>query len=403
MAWNEPPGGSNNDQDPWGSRDRKKKNGGPPDLDELAKQATEKLNKWLGGNNKGGDNNNNGGGSNGNAGFGAIAAIVLVVGVVYTGFNSFYTVDESERAVVLRLGEFHSVQAPGLQFKIPFVDQIADKVNVTQIREHSLRTSMLTADENIVTVAMTVEYRAADARKYALEIRDPQSTMSHASESALRHVVGSARLEQILTTGRDQVQALVKERLQQYLTSYESGMIVGELKVTDAAPPTAVQEAFDDVIKAREDQQRLINEAQTYANQIVPVAQGQAQRQLAEAEAYRQEVIARATGESDRFTALLTEYTKAPDITRQRLYLNTIEQIYASSSKVLLDVEGGNNMLYLPLDQLRSGSSASSAGAINELTPSTGSGANVNNLTQSEVRNLTDQILREIDRRRQSQ
>lgn len=401
MAWNEPPGGNNNEQDPWGNRNRKKNNGGPPDLDELAKQVTEKLNKWLGGNNKGGGNNNNDGGNKGNAGFGAIAAIALVVGVVYTGFNSFYTVDESERAVILRLGEFHSVQTPGLQFKIPFVDQIADKVNVTQIREHSLRTSMLTADENIVTVAMTVEYRAADARQYALNIRDPQSTISHAAESSLRHVVGSARLEQILTTGRDQVQALVKERLQQYLTNYDSGIIVGELKVTDAAPPTAVQEAFDDVIKAREDQQRLINEAQTYANQIVPVAQGQAQRQLAEAEAYRQEVVARATGESDRFSALLAEYTKAPEITRQRLYLNTIEQIYASSSKVLLDVEGGNNMLYLPLDQLRSGGSASSS-AINELTPSSGS-ANVNNLTQNEVRNLTDQILREIDRRRQSQ
>jgi membrane protease subunit HflK len=244
---------------------------------------------------------------------------------------------------------------------------------------------------------MTVEYRAADAKPYVLNVRDPESTLAHAAESALRHVVGSARLEQILTTGRDQVQALVKERLQTYLDSYDVGLQVGQLKVTDASPPSAVQDAFDDVIKAREDQQRLINEAQAYANQIVPVAQGAAQRQLAEAEAYRQEVVARATGESDRFTALLEEYQKAPVVTRQRLYLDTIETVYGASSKVLIDVDGGNNMMYLPLDQLRQGGSAS---AINQLTTNS---STVSNLSQNEVSNLTDQILREIDRRRASQ
>jgi membrane protease subunit HflK len=395
MAWNEPPGG-NNDQDPWGNRNRNKGNDGPPDLDDLFKQLNGKLNKWLGG---GGNGNKGGSGSSNSSGGGlaSLIALVVVVGAVYVAYDSFYTVDESERAVVLRLGKFHSVEAPGLQMKIPFMDRIAEKVNVTQVREHSLTTSMLTADENIVTVSMTVEYRAADAKQYVLNVRDPESTMSHASESALRHIVGSARLEQILTTGRDQVQSLVKERLQTYLDSYNVGIQVGQLKVTDASPPTAVQDAFDDVIKAREDQQRLINEAQAYANQIVPVAQGAAQRQLAEAEAYRQEVIARATGESDRFIALLEEYEKAPEITRQRLYLDTLEEIYSKSSKVLMDVEGGNNMMYLPLDQLRGGSSAS---AISELT----SGANtVNNMTQNEVSNLTDQILREIDRRRSNQ
>jgi membrane protease subunit HflK len=393
MAWNEPPGG-NNDQDPWGNRNRNKNNDGPPDLDDLFKQLNGKLNKWLGGGgNKGG--NGKSGGSGG--GFASLIALVVVVGVLYIAYDAFYTVDESERAVVLRLGKFHTVQAPGLQMKIPFVDQIADKVNVTQVREHSLKTSMLTADENIVTVAMTVEYRAADAKPYVLNVRDPESTMAHAAESALRHVVGSARLEQILTTGRDQVQALVKERLQTYLDSYDVGLQVGQLKVTDASPPSAVQDAFDDVIKAREDQQRLINEAQAYANQIVPVAQGAAQRQLAEAEAYRQEVIARATGESDRFTALLEEYEKAPVVTRQRLYLDTIETVYGGSAKVLIDVEGGNNMMYLPLDQLRQGGSTS---AINQLTTNS---STVSNLSQNEVSNLTDQILREIDRRRANQ
>jgi membrane protease subunit HflK len=393
MAWNEPPGG-NNDQDPWGNRNRNKNNDGPPDLDDLFKQLNGKLNKWLGGGgNKGGSGKSGGSGG----GFASLVALVVVVGVLYIAYDAFYTVDESERAVVLRLGKFHTVQSPGLQMKIPFVVQIADKVNVTQVREHSLNTSMLTADENIVTVAMTVEYRAADAKPYVLNVRDPESTLAHAAESALRHVVGSARLEQILTTGRDQVQALVKERLQTYLDSYDVGLQVGQLKVTDASPPSAVQDAFDDVIKAREDQQRLINEAQAYANQIVPVAQGAAQRQLAEAEAYRQEVVARATGESDRFTALLEEYQKAPVVTRQRLYLDTIETVYGASSKVLIDVDGGNNMMYLPLDQLRQGGSAS---AINQLTTNS---STVSNLSQNEVSNLTDQILREIDRRRASQ
>lgn len=394
MAWNEPPGGNNNDQDPWGNRNRNRGNDGPPDLDELFKQLNGKLNKWLGGGgNKGG--NSNGTGSGGN--FASLIALVVVAAVAFTVYNSAYTVDESERAVVLRLGAFHTITTPGLHFKIPFVDTIEDKVNVTQIREHSLSASMLTADENIVDVSMTVEYRAADAQSWALNVRDPQSTITHAAESSLRHVVGSARLEYVITNGRDEVQFLVKERLQDYLDDYQVGIQLAELKVTNAAAPGAVQDAFDDVIKAREDQQRLINEAQAYANQIVPVAQGQAQRQLAEAEAYRQEVVARASGESDRFSALLEEYQKAPEITRQRLYLDTLESVYANSAKVLMDVEGGNNMMYLPLDQLRKSPIPSS------LTDLSSGSSNVNNLTQNEVSNLTDQILREIDRRRNNQ
>jgi len=392
MAWNEPPGGGN-DQDPWGNRNRKK-NDGPPDLDDLFKQLNTKLNKWLGG----GNNKNRNGSDDGQppkkggGGIGSVIAIFVVLAVIYTGFNSFYTVDESERAVVLRLGKFHQVETPGLHYKIPFIDKIADKVNVTRVNEHSLKNSMLTADENIVTVSMTVEYRAADAQLYTLNVRDPQSTIAHAAESSLRHVVGSAQLEQILTTGRDQLQALVKERLQNYLDSYHVGIRLDQLKITDAAPPSAVQDAFDDVIKAREDQQRLINEAQAYANQIVPVAQGQAQRQLAEAEAYRQEAVARATGQAHRFEALLEEYKKAPEITRQRLYLTTIEEIYGNSSKVLLDVEGGNNMLYLPLDQIRKNTST-------DLSSLSGL-SNIDSLSQSEISELYDLIIDEQSRRR---
>ncbi|TXR54119.1 FtsH protease activity modulator HflK [Reinekea thalattae] len=391
MAWNEPPGG-NNDQDPWGNRNRKN-NEGPPDLDDLFKQLNAKLNKWLGG----GNNNNRNDSENPkrSGGSGPIVAILLVLGIVFTGYNTLYTVDEAERAVVLRLGKFYRVEGPGLHYKIPYIDKVAAKVNVTRVNETSLRNSMLTADENIVTVAMTVEYRAAAAELYTLNVQDPQATIAHASESALRHVVGSAKLEQILTTGRDQLQALVKERLQEYLDSYNVGISLDQLKITDASPPTAVQEAFDDVIKAREDQQRLINEAQAYANQIVPVAQGQAERQLAEAEAYRQEIIARASGDADRFSSLLAEYQKAPEITRQRLYLSTIEEIYSNSAKVLLDVESGNNMMYLPLDQLRRNTATAA-----DSSASFSSSLNINSLTQSEISELYDLIVNEQSRRR---
>lgn len=407
MAWNEPPGGNNN-QDPWGNRNRNK-NDGPPDLDDLFKDLNKKLNKWLGGGkNNGGGNGTEGGSSSGGGSFGPVIAIVVVVALLFTAFNSVYTVDESERAVVLRFGEFSRVEAPGLRFKIPYVDQIAAKVNVTQIRQHSVTTSMLTADENIVRVSMTVEYFAADAQKFILNIRDPEGTIAHAAESALRHVVGSARLEQVLTVGRDQVQALVRDRLQNYLTSYDIGVTLAQLNVTDASPPSAVQDAFDDVIKAREDQQRLINEAQAYSNQIVPVARGQAERLKAEAEAYRQEVIARAQGEASRFTSLYREYSLAPEVTRQRLYIDTIESVFANTNKVLIDAEGGNNMLYLPLDQLRRNAGVAGIAGVNQSLSGSSVGSsttaasaanNFSNLTQVEVQNLTDQIVREIQRR----
>ncbi|MEP4548511.1 MAG: FtsH protease activity modulator HflK [Saccharospirillum sp.] len=401
MAWNEPPNGNNNnDQDPWGNR-RRKGNDGPPDLDEIFKQVNEKLNKWLGGGkNKGGGSSGGSGGSG--ASFGAILGILLVVVLAYAAYDSIYTVDESERAVILRLGEFSTIELPGLHFKVPFIDQIDQKVNVTEVRSYRLQESMLTGDENIVSVTMTVEYRAADAEKFALNVQQPETSLANAAESALRHVIGSATLEQALTVGRDQIQVSVRQRLQNYLNLYDVGIELAQLNINDTSPPQQVQAAFDDVITAREDQQRLINEAQAYANQILPVAQGRARRQLEEAQAYREQVVANATGEADRFTNILGAYSEAPEVTRERLYLESISRIYANTNKVLVDVEGGNNMMYLPLDQLRnnaSGSLGSTSSGSGQQVLNPG-GSNMNNLSSSEVRNLTDQILREIDRRR---
>ena len=403
MAWNEPPNGNNNnDQDPWGNK-RRKGNDGPPDLDEIFKQVTEKLNKWLGG-----VKNKGGGGSGGSgASMAAIFGLLLVAFVAYSAYDSIYTVDESERAVILRLGEFSSVQLPGLHFKVPFIDQIDQKVNVTEVRSWRLEESMLTGDENIVSVTMTVEYRAADAQKFALNVQQPETSLANAAESALRHVIGSATLQQALTVGRDQIQVSVRDRLQSYLNTYDVGIELAQLNINDTSPPQQVQAAFDDVITAREDQQRLINEALSYSNQILPQAQGQARRQLEEAQAYREQVVANATGEADRFSNILSAYNDAPEVTRERLYLESISRIYQNSSKVLVDVEGGNNMLYLPLDQLRRNATGSVGGNISGNTPSQGqlsatspASSNLNNLSNNDVRNLTDQILREIDRRR---
>jgi len=403
MAWNEPPNGNNNnDQDPWGNK-RRKGNDGPPDLDEIFKQVTEKLNKWLGG-----VKNKGGGGSGGSgASMAAIFGLLLVAFVAYSAYDSIYTVDESERAVILRLGEFSSVQLPGLHFKVPFIDQIDQKVNVTEVRSWRLVDSMLTGDENIVSVTMTVEYRAADAAKFALNVQQPETSLANAAESALRHVIGSATLQQALTVGRDQIQVSVRDRLQSYLNTYDVGIELAQLNINDTSPPQQVQAAFDDVITAREDQQRLINEALSYSNQILPQAQGQARRQLEEAQAYREQVVANATGEADRFSNILSAYSDAPEVTRERLYLESLSRVYQSSSKVLVDVEGGNNMLYLPLDQLRRNATGSVGGNISGNTPSQGqlsatspASSNLNNLSNNDVRNLTDQILREIDRRR---
>ncbi|HET8904971.1 MAG TPA: FtsH protease activity modulator HflK [Saccharospirillum sp.] len=389
MAWNEPPNGNNNnDQDPWGNRRRKGNNDGPPDLDEIFKQVNEKLNKWLGGGKKKG-----GGGSGGSGvGFGAILGILLVVVLAYAAYDSIYTVDESERAVILRLGEFSSIQLPGLHFKVPFIDKIEQKVNVTEVRSLRLQESMLTGDENIVSVTMAVEYRAADARKFALNVQQPEASLSNAAESALRHVIGSATFEQALTVGREQIQVSVRDRLQNYLNLYDVGIELAQLNINETSPPEEVQAAFDDVITAREDQQRLINEAQAYANQILPQAQGQARRRLEEAQAYREQVVAKATGEADRFIDILGAYSEAPEVTRERLYLESLSKIYSNANKVLVDVEGGNNMMYLPLDQLKRNASGNQ--------PIVPAGTDLNNLSNTDVRNLTDQILREIDRRR---
>jgi membrane protease subunit HflK len=226
------------------------------------------------------------------------------------------------------------------------------KVNVTNVRSRTHEAEMLTEDENIVRVKLSIQYVIGDPAQFWLRVRDPDESLDQATQSALRHVVGGSEMHDVLTEGRAEIQALVKERAQRYMDVYGTGIIVTQVNIDETAPPDAVQAAFDDVIKAREDEVRVKNEADAYANQIVPEARGEAQRQLEEAEAYKQRVISEASGEAQRFSKLLTEYKLAPEVTRERLYLDAIESVMANSTKVMIDTKGGNNILYLPLDRL---------------------------------------------------
>ncbi len=344
MAWNEP----GKDKDPWGGRGGKN-NDGPPDLDEAFRKLQEKLNGMFGG--------NSGGGGRSSGSFGPLFGIIAVVALVLYLGAGVYQVDAKERAVVLKFGAFSEIKTEGLNWNAPFITEVYI-VNVTGERQYPSRGLMLTEDESIVELPITVQFNVSDVRAYVLNVKDPEISLRHATDSAVRHVIGSSELNQVLSEGRQAIAAEVKQRLQAYMDSYGAGIQVINVNIQDARPPEEVRSAFDDVIRAKEDEARLKNQAQAYANGIIPEARGRAQRMLEEAEAYKAEVVARAEGESDRFESLLTEYKRAPEVTRQRLYLETVESVMKNSSKVMVDVEGGNNMLYLPLDRMGSRSPA---------------------------------------------
>lgn len=304
----------------------------------------------------GGGSGSTPGGGSGQALGGGLILTILVVILIAWGLMGFYTVDQQERGVVLRLGSYHNTVMPGLQWNPPLVDDVS-LVNVTRVNNATFREQMLTEDENIVEVNLSVQYVIQNAEEFVLRVRNPERSLTNATESALRHVVGGSAMDYVLTDGRTQLAIDVREKLQSYLEYYQTGISVSTVNIDDAKPPAEVQEAFDDVIKAREDEERVKNEAQAYANGTIPEARGQAQRQIEEASAYKEQVIAQAVGDASRFEALLTEYSKAPEVTRQRLYLETVEGVMQNTTKVMVDVDGGNNMLYLPLDRIMQESS----------------------------------------------
>lgn len=391
MAWNEPGGG--NQHDPWSSGGRRGgndgdgnrgsnngggnnngnkggNNQGPPDLDEALKKFQDKLNSMLGGSKKGGGNKNGGGGggSTKNRNPFALPGLLIVLALAIWAAMGFYLVDQSERGVVLRFGEFQGIVDPGLQWNPPLIDDVR-MVNVTRVRSLTQTQSMLTRDENIVEVEISAQYQVANPRDFVLNVRDPAVSIENALDSALRHVVGGTDMIDILTSGREILGSSVASRLQSYLDNYGAGIRLQTINIESTSAPAPVIDAFDDVIRAREDRQRTINQGIAYANAIIPEAQGQAQRIVEQGQGYRESVVAEAQGQANRFNSLLSEYSNAPDIMRERMYLDTMEEVYGNSPKVLLDVSENAPLMYLPLDQLSGGSSnrsnSSSSGSAN--------------------------------------
>ena len=351
MAWND--GGNGKNNDPWGSGGDQ----GPPDLDEAFRKFQSQLSGLFG--RRGGGSASTGGGGAGKRYFLYLGLIVLF-GYIATGI---YQVDQQERGVKFTLGKVHETPIqPGLNFYFPFIQNV-DVVNTTKLNTNHHESLMLTEDENIVDVSLDVQWLVRDPVKHVVAIRDPENSLVQATESALRHVVGSSTLDSVVTEGRAQMGAAVQTRLQDRLDRYETGIMVSKVNIDRSGPPPQVKDAFDDVQRAKEDESRYINEARAYAEQILPEARGNAERVIAEANAYRDQVVARSDGEAQRFTKLLTEYQLAERVTRDRLYIESLESVLSKSAKVMVDVKGGNNMLYLPLDQLRrqSGDSEDSA------------------------------------------
>ena len=358
MAWNEP---GNGGRDPWGNR----QDDGPPDLDEAFKKLQDNLGKMFGG----GGQSSGGQRSGGNPVSKSLLGLALAGAAIVYGMMGVYTLDEQERGVVLRLGTAtDSILMPGLSWQPPLIDKVIIH-NVSRVRSHPQQSEMLTEDENIVKVKLTVQYVIDDVKAFALNVKSPEQSLYQSTESAVRHVVGSTEMDRVLTEGRAIMGTEIKDRIQDYMNDYGTGIAVTQVNIDETAPPDAVREAFDEVIRAREDEVRVRNEANAYANKVIPEARGEAQRYLEEAEAYRRQVVAEARGESERFSKLLVEYQVAPEVTRERMYIDTLESVMSQSSKVMIDVEGGNNMMYLPLDRMVQRQNDSSVGGQVNSTP----------------------------------
>ena len=347
MSWNDPK------NDSWG------KNGGdqsPPDLDDALRKFQDQFKKFFGGG--GGGSSGSPGGRKG--GFLSTKLLFYAVGIIAIVWFllGWYQVDAQEKGVVFRFGKVMSQTVePGLKWNPPIID-VVELVNVTRVNVSEHQSQMLTEDENIVGVNLVVQYVVNDPIKNLVEIRDPTESLRHATESAMRHVVGSSTMDAVITEGRELLGVEVHERLQTYLDRYQTGIRVSKVNIDSVGPPLEVQDAFDDVQKAKEDEVRLTNQANAYAEEVVPEARGAAQQTIEESNAYRDQVIAQSEGEADRFLKLLTEYQNAPEVTRERLYIDTMELVMAKTSKVIIDVEGGDNLLYLPLDKLQAQATA---------------------------------------------
>lgn len=357
MAWNEP-GGNGGDKDPWNTNKGNRGNQGPPDLDEVIKSFQKKFGSLFGG----GKGGNSGDKSFGSSGGGLGIGLVLIILAAFWIATGFYKIEEAERGLVFQFGKHVDTTQKGLHWHLPVPIQRIEKVDVTKVYTIPINSTMLTQDENIVDIHGTVQYQIDNAEKYSFNVREPENSLAQVTESALRESIGRSKMDYVITEGRGEISIQVKGIIQDIVNNYETGLTIFKVNIQSAKPPEAVKAAFDDVTQAREDEERFKNEAEAYRNEVLPKARGASARLREEAEAYQNEVIARAEGEASRFNQLLIEYKKSPQITRERLYMDMMETVLSNSSKVMVDVHGGNNLLYLPLDKLmdRQNSGASS-------------------------------------------
>ena len=343
MGWNEPP--DNKGNDPWGNRGRGE---GPPDLDDIVRKMQQGFGGLFGK-----KSSDAGDGGKRRRGFPFSWMIVVIVITLLLLMDITYLIDQQERGVVLRFGRYERILQPGLNFVFPSMIDKVISVNVGQVRSITHKASMLTQDENIVDVEVAVQWRINDPADFIFNVKEPALTLRQVTESAVRAVIGQSELDYVLTEGRSEIAQQQQQLMQKILVdNYKAGILIVTIEMQPAKPPEDVKAAFDDAIKAREDEQRLVNEAEAYRNDILPRARGGAARIREEANAYKASVTARSEGDAARFEQLLEEYEQAPEITRKRLYLESIESVMTGTSKVLIDTEGGNSLMYLPLDKL---------------------------------------------------
>lgn len=357
MPWNEP-GGNNNDNDPWGNGSKRPPKDKPsgPDVEELTKKLNDKVTSIFGGKSGGSSGKDGGGPMLNKSGFFLIGVILLGIWL----FTGFYTVDSAQRGVVLRFGAYQATTMPGLHWHLPYPVEVVELVDVDKNRTAKDRTHMLTKDENIVDIGVTIQYKIKDVEDYLFNIYlpdyEPQQsvgTIYQVMRSAVREVVGRNTMDGILKENREGFAPETLKVMQAILDEYKAGLYVIKSNLTYAEAPKQVKDAFDDANRAREDKDRIKNQAETYANRVLPQARGQAQRILEDAAAYTSQVVSKAQGDSSRFLQLAQEYTKAPEVTRERLYLETMEKVFSKNRKIMIDSNSGNNLLYLPLDKLQ--------------------------------------------------
>ena len=340
MGWNEPPSG-NNGKDPWG---KKRNEDGPPDLDEIVRKMQEGFGGLFGRKPRPRSTDDNGS---------PLPVVIIFLALfAWLAYDMVYTIDEQERGVVLRLGKYITTLSPGLNIRFPRPVEYVQMVNVGQLRSLTHKANMLTQDENIVDVEVAVQWKIKDPAEYLFNVVDPSLTLRQVTESSIRNVIGKSKLDFVLTEGRSEIAQRQQQLIQKIIDEYKAGILISKVEMQSAKPPEEVKAAFDDAIKAREDEQRFVNESEAYRNDVIPKARGAAARLREESNAYKARVIAKSEGEASRFEQLLAEYLRAPEVTRQRLYLDSIESVLSNTSKVLLDTEGSNSLMYLPIDKL---------------------------------------------------